>query len=202
MTRIWKPGWVLGALSAGALALVACSGGGSTAAPVATTAAPATPAAAAKPSSALLIRADTVIGSKGMSDADKPLRSCTAVSRIKLGESIGWRVKVYDSATGKDIEADSIAKILGGAKAEAVQPALESVTVKLGDGQVFTAKFAGHGGTPPADGFWSYWWVVPADYPTGVLPYTISVKAKDGRTATFASDAFNIKSSWLTVMAK
>ena len=37
----------------------------------------------------------------------------------------------------------------------------------------------------PVDFYWAANWVVPEDYPTGALPYTIVATAKDGRTGTY-----------------
>ena len=177
-----------------ALTLVACGGSEKKAeAPKAAETKAAQPAAAApvaaeKPAP-IVIRVDTVWGSKGMTDAEKPLKSCVQTSRVKPGESFGWRIKVIDTATGKQLD----------------DKAIEAADIKLvvpGAADVPPIKFADHGGKPPTDAFWSTWWTVPANQPTGVLPWTISVKAKDGRTAELKHDTFNVASSWLTVMAK
>lgn len=180
------------AVPALALALTACGGTEQKAAP---TAAPAetkaaAPAATAAPAKApIVLRVDTVWGSKGMTDAEKPLRSCVQTSRVKPGETIGWRVKVIDTATGKQIDNTAIDE--SGFKMT-VQGATDVPPIKWGD----------HGGKPPTDAFWSTWWTIPEKQATGVLPWTISVTTKDGRTAELKHDTFNIPSSWLTVMAK
>ncbi|MGE3857660.1 MAG: hypothetical protein AB7G21_11960 [Dehalococcoidia bacterium] len=181
-----------------ALTLTACGGGAPSAeapkaaettkaaAPAATTAAPA--AAAAEKPAALALVVDTVWGSKGMTDAEKPLKSCVQTSRVKPGETFGWRIKVIDTATGKALDD------------KAIEPG--SVTITVPGATVPAIKFGEHGGKPPTDAFWSTWWTVPDNQPTGVLAWTISVKTKDGRTAELKHDTFNVKSAWLTVMPK
>lgn len=145
----------------------------------------AAPAPAAEPGR-IYIYADTVIGSKGMSDEEKPLRSCTQQSRYAPGEQLGWRIMVYDAATGEALSDAEVA----------------SVQIKLGDGQVFDTKYAGHGKPEPTAFFWANFWVIPADYPTGFLEYTIVATTNDGRTAEFRQDTINIASSMLQIQAK
>jgi hypothetical protein len=177
------------AVALAAFVLAGCSSSSkeATQAPAAaTSAAPAaaTSAPAAAPSR-IYILADNVIGSKGMTAEEKPLRSCTEVSRIAPGEELGWRIKVLDAATGDELKDTDVA----------------SVQIKLADGQVLDAKYGSHG-NPPTDSFWSNFWVIPDDYPTGVLAYTIVATTTDGRTAEYRSDEFNIASSQLIVQAK
>lgn len=144
---------------------------------------PSGAAAAAAEPGRIYIYADTVIGSKGMTDEEKPLRSCTEQSRFAPGEQLGWRIKVYDSATGDELSDADVA----------------SVQIKLGDGQVFDAKYGGHGKPEPTAFFWANFWVIPTDYPTGLLEYTIVATTTDGRTAEFTHDTINIASSMLTI---
>ncbi len=97
-----------------------------------------------------------------------------------------WRIKVYDPATGKPMDNST----------------LDSVVVSLKDGQTFTAAYGGHPGqpgVPVTDYFWSAAWPIPANYPTGTVNYTVTAKAKDGRTGTF--NEFNVAPSLLTVVA-
>jgi len=177
-----------------ALTLTACGGAKEAPKAAETKAAPAAsaPAAAAaeKPKpAALVIRVDTVYSSKGMTDAEKAALSCVATTHIKPGQTIGWRIKVVDTGTGKVLDNTQIEE--SGFK----------ITVP-GATDVPPIKWADHGGKPPQDAFFSTWWTVPDKQPTGVLPWTISVTAKDGRTAEVKHDVFNIKSSWLTVVEK
>lgn len=193
MNRTWT---VFGALAAPALmlALTACGGSTTPTAPAADKASsPAANAATAAPAkekpAAIVLRVDTVWGSKGMTDAEKPIKSCVQTSRVKPGETIGWRIKVIDTATGKALDNT------------AIEDAAFKITVPGGK-DVPAIKWGEHGGKPPTDAFFSTWWTVPDSQPTGVLPWTISVTTKDGRTAELKNDTFNVSSSWLTVMAK
>ena len=52
--------------------------------------------------------------------------------------------------------------------------ALKSVVVTLNDGQTFNARYGGHPGTNPTDFFWSTAWAIPANYPTGSVPYQVT----------------------------
>jgi hypothetical protein len=58
---------------------------------------------------------------------------------------------------------------------------LKSVVVELGNGQKFPAAFKPHG-APPTDHFWSMFWTIPADFPTGSLGYKIIATMNDGST--------------------
>lgn len=94
-----------------------------------------------------------------------------------------FRVRVFDPITGAELnDAD-----------------LESVTVTLGDGQVFEMRYGPH---PPdadeQDFFWTYGWVIFDGYPAGNVSYTIEATALDGRTGEFKP--FNVAPSLLTVM--
>ena len=79
------------------LTLVACGGSEKKAEPTkaaetkAAQPAAAAPAAAEKPAP-IALRVDTVWGSKCMTDAEKPLKSCVQTSRVKPGETIGWQI--------------------------------------------------------------------------------------------------------------
>ena len=192
-SRKWSVVGVL-AMPVLALTLVACGGSEKKAEPAAaakaTEAKPAAaaPAAVEKPAP-IVLRVDTVWGSKGMTDAEKPIKSCVQTSRVKPGETVGWRIKVIDTATGKALDDKAI-------------EAADFKIVVAGAPDVPAIKWGEHGGKPPTDAFWSTWWTIGDKQATGVLPWTISVKTKDGRTAELKHDTFNVASSWLTVMAK
>jgi hypothetical protein len=143
-----------------------------------------TAAACAGPKTAqvLGVNADAVIGSAGVKN---PQDICVVSSRFPRGESVVWRIKVYDPATGEPMD----------------DKALDSVIVSLKDGQTFGAKYGPHPGQPgatPTDYFWSTAWQIPTNYPTGSVPYTVTAKAKDGRTGAFTE--FNVAPSLLTVV--
>lgn len=136
----------------------------------------ALPAIAATP---LFFEGDMVRGGteKGMTG---PV--CVLASQFKRGESVVWRIRVRD-AQGRDVDASMV----------------QSVTVKLPDGQTFPARFGPHPKGKETDTFWSTSWIVPADYPTGALSYTVIAKAKDGSEQTWAP--FKVAMSELTVVA-
>jgi hypothetical protein len=58
---------------------------------------------------------------------------------------------------------------------------LKSVEVKLGNGTTLPSHFGGHG-MPPTDFFWSLFWTIPMDFPTGSLGYHVVVTLQDGST--------------------
>jgi hypothetical protein len=124
----------------------------------------------------LFIQADTVIGGANLSSDES---SCVQMSQFERNEEIVWRAKIFDAA-GQPLD-DS---------------ALSTVEVKLPD-QTLTMKYGDHPHSNPTDSFWTVSFTIPADYPTGGLPYTVEATANDGRTGTF--DELNSAPSLLTV---
>jgi hypothetical protein len=59
--------------------------------------------------------------------------------------------------------------------------ALKAVTVELGNGQKVPMHFGGHG-MPPTDFFWSIFWTVPDNHPTGTVGYKIVATMMDDST--------------------
>ncbi len=66
-----------------------------------------------------------------------------------------------------------------------------TVTINIPKADPITSRFSQRGGgrTPGAPFMWSGGWDIPLDYPVGSLDYTITVKTKDGRTATWQTPA-------------
>jgi multidrug efflux pump subunit AcrA (membrane-fusion protein) len=93
-----------------------------------------------------------------------------------------FRVRVYDPITGEQLDDE----------------ALDSVTVELGDGQVFDLRWGPHPPDTENDFFWTYGWEIFSGYPAGNVSYLISATAADGRTGVF--EPFNVVPSLLTVM--
>ena len=62
---------------------------------------------------------------------------------------------------------------------------LKSVVVELGNGQKLPAAFKPHG-TPPTDHFWSLFWTIPADYPTGTVGYKVVATMMDDSTQVWS----------------
>jgi hypothetical protein len=133
-------------------------------------------------SQVLNVTADAVIGSAGIKN---PADTCVVSNRFQQGESVVFRVKVFDPATGKAMDDN----------------ALKTVVVSLKDGQTFNARYGGHPGgqgATPTDFFWSTAWAIPDNYPTGSVPYTVMATANDGRTGTYSE--FNVAPSLLMVV--
>lgn len=168
LQRSWKVA-VVGLLG-GILALVGVAGARVKADPDVTSGPP------------LILYADTVLGSAGLSN---PKDACVLDNRFQPGQTVVWRIKVYDPATGSDMDS----------------AALQSVQVTLPDGQVFSTQYGPHPGKPgatPTDYFWSAGWSIPQEYPTGSLPYRVDATGSDGRTGKFTE--FNVFPSLLTIV--
>ena len=141
---------------------------------------------AAPVSSTLIIQADTVSGAPGAQGVTPNNGGvCVQTNQYKATNSIVWRIKVFDPATGKPMD----------------DKALQSVQVKLPDGQVFKGQYGGHPGGPgtqPTDNFWSTAWTIPATYPTGSLNYQVNAQSTDGRSGAY--NQFNVAPSLLTIV--
>lgn len=180
MHKTWKIG--IAVISAGLFAAtgVACASATPTPLPPVTVTTTATITATPAVKN-LILTSDTVVGSGG---APAPKTSCILQSQYAEGTQVVFRVRVYDPLTGKQMDDKSV----------------PGVTVSLPNGQNLTCSYSGHPATDPtADKFWTNCWVIPADYPTGVLNYTINAKAADGRTGSF--DNFRVAASYLTITA-
>jgi hypothetical protein len=107
---------------------------------------------------------------------------CVLSNRYKRKEAVAWRIRVLDGESGQ----------------QADDKALKSVVVLLGNGQKLPAKFGGHG-RPPTDFFWSLFWTIPADFPTGSLGYKVVATLMDGTEQTW--EPFKRDSTQLMVVA-
>jgi hypothetical protein len=163
--------------------VVACGGGTSASNDNASTSQQTAAPAAAQVSPNLFLTVDTVRGSTGLSDDEKPRKSCVQASRIPIGGQVVWRIKVLDPRTGKEMSDQN----------------LTSVVVKLSDGQTFAAKYGGHPSSAPVDYFWATSWKVPADYPTGSVDYTVVATDKEGRTGEWHQ--LKVASAMLQIVA-
>jgi hypothetical protein len=61
---------------------------------------------------------------------------------------------------------------------------LKSVEIELGNGQKLPLHYGGHG-MPPTDFFWSTFWTIPDNFPTGSLGYKINATMNDGSVVTW-----------------
>lgn len=128
----------------------------------------------------LFIDADTVWGPENIPEADFPAKGCVQSSRFNKNEEVVWRVKVFDPLTGEPMDDTSLAS---------VQVVLPTETLDM--------RYGGHPPSDSVDFFWSYGWLIPEDYPTGVVDYTITATANDGRTGTW--DQFGVSLAQLQV---
>jgi hypothetical protein len=106
---------------------------------------------------------------------------CLLKNQYKRGEAVAFRIRVM-MPDGKVADAN----------------ALKSVQVELGNGTKLPARYGGHG-MPPTDFFWSLFWTVPDDFPTGSLGYKVVATMQDGSTQEWKP--FNRDSTLLTVIA-
>jgi hypothetical protein len=86
---------------------------------------------------------------------------CVLVNQYRRKEAVAFRIRVL---------------LPSGAVAD--NKVLKSVVVELGNGQKLPAHFGGHG-QPPTDFFWSLFWTIPADFPTGSLGYKVVATMND-----------------------
>ena len=131
----------------------------------------------------LILVADTVFGIEGIPEAEIPQKICILSSRFNPGQRIVWRVRVYDPRTGQAMD----------------ETTLDVVELILPGEQILKAHYGPHPAPPQeaTDFFWATSWVIPQEYPSGSLSYTIRAKAKDGRSGEFAQ--FNVAPSLLII---
>jgi len=106
---------------------------------------------------------------------------CVLANQFKRKEAIAWRIRVLQP-TG----------------AVADDKVIKGVVVELGNGIKLPAHYGPHG-NPPTDYFWSMFWTIPDDFPTGSLGYKIHATMADGSVVTWSP--FNRPSTLLTVIA-
>ena len=89
---------------------------------------------------------------------------CVLNNQYKRNEAVAWRIRVLQP--NGEVADDK---------------AIKSVVVELGNGQKLPAGFKPHG-APPTDHFWSLFWTIPADFPTGSIGYKVIATMNDGST--------------------
>ncbi len=141
-------------------------------------------AGAAFASGDYLIQADIVRGGEGVPKG--PV--CVPNSVFLHGEATVFRVKVYDADGGAYI--DPAAAEERGVKVE----------VQLGDLTLPTHMGPHPPGAPNQDFYWTTHWVIPNDYPAGVVNWSIKVTDASGRTGTFEPIGQNIGIPALMIM--
>lgn len=87
---------------------------------------------------------------------------CVLNNQYKRKEAVAWRIRILQP----DGEV-------------ATDKQLKSVTIELGNGQKIPAHYGPHG-MPPTDYFWSIFWTVPDNQPTGTVGYKVVAVMNDG----------------------
>lgn len=106
---------------------------------------------------------------------------CVLVNQFKAGEAVAFRIRVIQP--NGEVADDKV---------------LKSVVVELGNGQRLPAGFKSHG-NPPTDYFWSLFWSIPKDHPTGTVGYKVLATMNDGSTVEWKP--FNCPTTELMVVA-
>lgn len=120
-----------------------------------------------------MVRGRTAAGTTGP--------TCVLASQYMHKEQVVFRVRVLDQ-NGNPID----------------DKALQSLVVKLPDGESFPMRFGPHPKSAPADSFWSVSWVIPDEYPTGTLSYSVLATNQQGQEQTWKP--FNVSLSQLSVI--
>ena len=89
---------------------------------------------------------------------------CVLVNQYKRGEAVAFRIRAL--LPNGEVADDKV---------------LKSLVVELGNGQRLPAGYKPHG-APPTDYFWSLFWAIPADHPTGSIGYKVIATMNDGST--------------------
>ena len=105
---------------------------------------------------------------------------CILNNRYMRGEAVAFRIRIQ-SPDGS----------------AATNQQLKSVEVELGNGQKLPAHYGGHG-NPATDFFWSLFWTVPDNFPTGSLGYKVNATMNDGTVVTW--EPFNRATTQLMVV--
>ena len=106
---------------------------------------------------------------------------CVLVNQYKRGEAVAFRIRAL--LPNGEVADDKV---------------LKSVVVELGNGQRLPAGFKPHG-APPTDYFWSLFWTIPTDHPTGSVGYKVIATMNDGSTVEWKP--FNRPTTELMVVA-
>ena len=127
----------------------------------------------------LFFEGDMVRG--GQAGAPGPV--CVLDNQFKHLEKIVWRFRVLDE-NGKSLD----------------DKGLKSLVVEMPDGQEIDARFGPHPGGPnPTDFFWTAAWMIPENYPTGSLGYSITATDMEGNTVKW--EPLREFRSWPSVIA-
>ena len=92
---------------------------------------------------------------------------CVLNNRYMRGEAVAWRIRIQKP---DGTVADNMY--------------LKNVEVELGNGQKLPSHYGGHG-NPATDFFWSLFWTIPDNFPTGSLGYKVNATLQDGSVVTW-----------------
>ena len=106
---------------------------------------------------------------------------CVLNNQFKRTEAVAFRIRVLQPSG--EVADDKV---------------LKSVVVELGNGQKLPAAFKPHG-NPPTDHFWSLFWTIPAEHPTGSVGYKVIATLNDGSVEEWKP--FNRATTQLMVVA-
>jgi hypothetical protein len=106
---------------------------------------------------------------------------CVLVNQYKRNEAVAFRIRVL--LPSGEVADDKV---------------LKSLEVELGNGQKLPAGYKPHG-NPPTDHFWSLFWTIPADHPTGSIGYKVTATMNDGSVVEWKP--FNRPTTALMVVA-
>jgi hypothetical protein len=106
---------------------------------------------------------------------------CVLVNQYKRGEAVAFRIRAL--LPNGEVADDKV---------------LKSLVVELGNGQRLPAGYKPHG-APPTDYFWSLFWTIPTDHPTGSIGYKVIATMNDGSTVEWKP--FNRPTTELMVVA-
>jgi hypothetical protein len=106
---------------------------------------------------------------------------CVLVNQYKHGEAVAFRIRAM-------LPSGEIAD----------NKVLKSVVVELGNGQKLPAHYGPHG-NPATDYFWSLFWSIPGDYPTGSVGYKVVATMNDDSVVEWKP--FNRPTTALMVVA-
>jgi hypothetical protein len=121
-----------------------------------------------------IVRGNTPLGATG------PI--CVLTSQFKRGENVVFRIRVRN-VQGKPLDTAGI----------------KSIEVELADGRKLPTRYGGHPPRQPTDFFFTAAWMIPENYPTGSLGYSITATDMEGNTVKW--EPLREFRSWPTVIA-
>ncbi|MBI4491697.1 MAG: hypothetical protein HY690_02775 [Chloroflexi bacterium] len=134
---------------------------------------------------ALIVQADFVQGVTNLPGPQMPLKACVVTSRFPRNSELVFRARVWDPQTGQALEGQGVS----------------SLQIGLADGTTLDMNYGPHPPQgEPTDAYWTAAWMVPKDYPTGTLDFSITATAPDGRTGQYVP--FNLAPSLLAITSE